>query len=119
MPLTAPPDYTHILPIAIVSIAVALSLYTITRNTLPHTGDNIHHFPHGGRYRDGTKSITYCPPQRNLSPFNSTGYSIIPTALAILLPAAIYLSSKCFNSRTHPHSCSHCQPNSATMRGTS
>jgi len=62
MPLTPPPDFTKPLLAIAIGLGLALLAHFFTRSTLPHVGDNIHHLPHGGLYRDGTKSITYHRP---------------------------------------------------------
>jgi len=64
MPLTPPPDYSK----AVFALAVGASLAILvglwSRSTLPHVGDNIHHLPHGGVYRDGTKAVLYGSPKK-------------------------------------------------------
>jgi hypothetical protein len=62
MPLTPPPDYSKAALSICVGLGLAVVLFTATRSTLPHVGDNIHHLPHGGLYKDGTKSIAYGQP---------------------------------------------------------
>ncbi|ACM45999.1 triple gene block protein 2 [Helleborus mosaic virus] len=62
MPLSPPADRTGVYLAGVVGVGVALALFVLTRSSLPHVGDNIHHLPHGGRYRDGTKSVDYCGP---------------------------------------------------------
>lgn len=62
MPLTPPPDYSKAVLSICVGLGIAVILYTATRSTLPHVGDNIHHLPHGGLYKDGTKTIAYGRP---------------------------------------------------------
>nr|WEC26235.1 triple geneblock protein 2 [Nerine potexvirus 1] len=107
MTLTKPADYTHIIPIAIVCTAAVLGLLLLTRNNLPSTGDNIHSLPHGGTYQDGTKHIRYCSPQHGSHYKYAATSNSIPIALAIILPAAIYFSSKYSTNNNHHH-CSHC-----------
>jgi ABC-type sugar transport system permease subunit len=96
MPITAPPDYTkHLFPIA-VGFGVALVVFSLTRNNLPHVGDNIHALPHGGRYRDGTKAIIYNSPQQKFPSSNlfGPGSNLATLFFVILLIATIHALSK-------------------------
>nr|WDS52200.1 MAG: triple gene block protein 2 [Opuntia potexvirus A] len=98
--LTPPPDYSKIaLPVSI-GLGIAVVVYTLTRSTLPRVGDPSHELPHGGWYKDGTKTVLYN------SPSQLTG-SHIPFLLALLLPILIYVSSlPCTRSPTRV--CNHC-----------
>nr|QCH00872.1 triple gene block 2 [Shallot yellow stripe virus]QCH00881.1 triple gene block 2 [Shallot latent virus] len=92
MPLSPPPDHTKTYFASAVGICLALCLYTLTRSTLPHVGDNIHSLPHGGCYRDGTKKIIYNSPARNFPSSNLLlGFSS-PLCLLALLFGLICLS---------------------------
>nr|ADE10204.1 triple gene block protein [Hydrangea ringspot virus] len=95
--LTPPPDPTKALIPAVVGFSVAAAIFLLTRSTLPHTGDNIHSLPHGGRYRDGTKSVDYCSPHRD--PFRPTQLHAALLVLALL--ALIHLSG-CLHRRPRP-----------------
>jgi hypothetical protein len=87
--LTPPPDHSKTLFAAVVGVSLAVLVFTLTRSTLPHTGDNIHSLPHGGHYRDGTKVIGYNSPNGTRSGPQKT----IPLVLVIILPAIIYALS--------------------------
>ncbi|BAG06156.1 triple gene block protein 2 [Phaius virus X] len=69
MPLQPPTDYTRIYSFLVIGVSCVTILYLLTRSTLPHVGDNIHHLPHGGCYRDGTKSIYYGSAKRGSHPY--------------------------------------------------
>ncbi|QVY47452.1 triple gene block protein 2 [Agapanthus carlavirus B] len=95
MPLSPPPDNSKSYLVLSVCAGVCLSLFLLTRSTLPHTGDNIHSLPHGGTYQDGTKTIRYCSPNKKVPSSNlfGGGGSINIFILVILLVASIiYLS---------------------------
>ncbi|ACN66298.1 12 KDa protein, partial [Verbena latent virus] len=64
MPLIAPPDNTRTFLCLAVGISLSLFIGLYTRNTLPHVGDLHHSLPHGGFYRDGTKTISYLKPNK-------------------------------------------------------
>nr|BDG15106.1 triple gene block protein2 [Clover yellow mosaic virus] len=87
--LTPPPDHSKTLLAAVVGVSLAVLVFTLTRSTLPHVGDNIHSLPHGGDYRDGTKIISYNSPRGNRVGTLKT----LPLILAITLPAVIYALS--------------------------
>ncbi|AIB00371.1 triple gene block 2 [Yam virus X] len=89
MPLTPPPDHSTTFRIAAATVGLALIFFTLTRSTLPHVGDNIHHLPHGGCYRDGTKTIKYNSPSANA---NNTPAWALPAVL--ILSALIYATSR-------------------------
>nr|AQM55958.1 ORF3 [Bamboo mosaic virus]AQM55993.1 ORF3 [Bamboo mosaic virus] len=109
--LARPPDNTKSYLVLAIGIASALFLYTLTRNTLPHTGDNIHHLPHGGRYVDGTKGILYN------SPTSSYPSSSLPFTMVIALATTLFLITKnLFNPipttpRVYAPLCLHCHRN--------
>lgn len=64
MPLTAPPDYTRVFLCVGLGLTLALVVAVYSRSTLPFVGDNSHALPHGGIYRDGTKSVCYGAPKK-------------------------------------------------------
>nr|CAB57960.1 12kDa protein [Lily latent virus] len=89
MPLTPPPDYTRVYVAFAIGASIALFTGLVTRSTLPTVGDLQHNLPHGGRYRDGTKSVEYCGP-RKLNYVESTGrWHNQPWLLVIVLVALI------------------------------
>lgn len=98
--LSPPPDYTKTLLPLTVGIGIALVVFTLTRSTLPAVGDPLHSLPHGGRYRDGTKSILYQPPQSHTNGF-------LPLLAVLLVSLAIYVSSVLNNRGSNRH-CTHC-----------
>ncbi|BAI49694.1 triple gene block protein 2 [Butterbur mosaic virus] len=108
MPLAPPPDNTKTLFALAIGVGLALILFVATRSTLPHVGDNIHHLPHGGRYRDGTKSIDYCSPG-NKSPsssFRGEWYALIVVFGISFYLFLDYNSKICVRCGTS-HRCSH------------
>ncbi|AIZ76615.1 triple gene block protein 2 [Elderberry carlavirus A] len=97
MPLSAPPDKTKLYLYLGIVICVVGSLYFLTRNNLPHVGDNVHSLPHGGRYRDGTKSVDYYSPKRHNPSSNllkSVGGNYWVAITIALLITAIHLSGR-------------------------
>ncbi|QIL68842.1 triple gene block protein 2 [Papaya virus X] len=101
--LTPPADLSKVyLPLAI-GIALTLVIYAITRSTLPYVGDSTHALPHGGFYKDGTKTIHYHGIGRNFR----TSAGLLPLLLAFSLPLIIYVSSLPF-LRSSTRSCPHC-----------
>nr|QED43829.1 TGB2 [Garlic latent virus] len=94
MPLSPPPDHTRTYFAGAIGVCIALCLYTLTRSTLPHVGDNIHSLPHGGCYQDGTKRIVYNSPARNFPSSNLFTNLTSPLCILILLLGLIFLSEK-------------------------
>nr|WDD63200.1 triple gene block protein 2 [Miscanthus virus M] len=89
MALSRPPDYTKVGLVAAGAIGLAYIICQIRKDTLPHTGDNIRSFPHGGRHTDGCSDDLYIGP--NWKPkFASylpslTGLGLFLTVLATLI----------------------------------
>ncbi|AXG65488.1 ORF3 [Potexvirus sp.] len=100
--LTPPKDYTNSALALALGIGTALVIHFTRRSSLPFAGDLTHSLPHGGCYRDGTKSVTYNRPSTDHQP------TFIISTLAILLPALIYLSSR-FSSMFNSPKCAHCR----------
>nr|WBY51281.1 triple gene block protein 2 [Lily symptomless virus] len=89
MPLTPPPDYTRVYTALAIGASIAFFTGLITRNTLPSVGDLQHNLPHGGRYRDGTKSVEYCGPRKLNSVEIGSRWTFQPWLLVIVLVALI------------------------------
>nr|BBB06666.1 triple gene block protein 2 [Lily virus X] len=107
MPLTPPPDYTKPFIAVVVGGTLAAFVLLLTRNTLPHTGDNLHSLPYGGTYCDGTKRIRYGGPHRSHVPELPAKSWALITVVAILI--ALHFS--CL--RTHRvHRCVLCHTTS-------
>nr|P22170.2 RecName: Full=Movement protein TGB2; AltName: Full=12 kDa protein; AltName: Full=Triple gene block 2 protein; Short=TGBp2 [Foxtail mosaic virus]ABW25050.1 14K protein [Foxtail mosaic virus]ABW25056.1 14K protein [Foxtail mosaic virus] len=81
--LRPPPDNTKAILTIAIGIAASLVFFMLTRNNLPHVGDNIHSLPHGGSYIDGTKSINYRPPASRYPSSNLLAFA--PPILAAVL----------------------------------
>nr|QED43853.1 TGB2 [Garlic latent virus] len=94
MPLSPPPDHTKTYFAGAIGVCIALCLYTLTRSTLPHVGDNIHSLPHGGCYQDGTKRIVYNSPAKNFPSSNLFSNSTFPFCVIVLIFGLIFLSEK-------------------------
>nr|AFV36810.1 TGB2 protein [Garlic latent virus] len=94
MPLSPPPDHTKTFFACAVGVCIALCLYTLTRSTLPHVGDNIHSLPHGGCYQDGTKRIIYNSPARKFPSSNLLSGLTTPLCFLALIIGLIYVSEK-------------------------
>nr|BDX36197.1 triple gene block protein 2 [Plantago asiatica mosaic virus] len=104
--LTPPTDYGKPVLAASIGISLAALVYTATRSTLPHVGDNLHALPHGGRYVDGTKSISY------YSPNNSKARDPFPYAFLLILTLSglILLLSRRSGASRHCACCGKPQP---------
>ncbi|UOH28273.1 triple gene block protein 2 [Kudzu virus D] len=63
MSLRPPSDNSKTILGVAFCLTVGVSLFFLTRSSIPFAGDNIHSFPHGGSYLDGSKKITYHPPR--------------------------------------------------------
>nr|BAU20380.1 triple gene block protein 2 [Daphne virus S] len=104
MPLTPPPDYTTAVLVAAATLGATLFISSLTRNTQPQVGDNIHSLPHGGYYKDGTKVVHYGAPGK----FNSVEFTrdcyFQPWFIIVLLTFLIILSS-----RHRGHTCTACR----------
>lgn len=114
MSLRQPENFSgKIVPIC-VSVTIGVILFLLTKNNLPHVGDNIHSLPHGGTYIDGSKRINYCSP-RGSYPGNNllrgSGHLLNPAILVFVLIFAIYVSNRMGNRSITLSSCSlaHCQ----------
>nr|QED43859.1 TGB2 [Garlic latent virus] len=105
MPLSPPPDHTKTFFACAVGICAAICLYTLTRSTLPHVGDNIHSLPHGGCYQDGTKRIYYNSPARKFPSSNLLSGLSAPLCLVVLLIGLICLSEKIKSSASTRIAC--------------
>ncbi|BBD14451.1 triple gene block 2 [Cherry virus B] len=91
--LTPPPDNLRFLTPIAVGLAVGIVIYALTRSTLPGVGDNIHNLPHGGDYRDGTKTIQYYRPKGSFPSSNLFSTSNFATlCVVILIIFAIHVS---------------------------
>uniref|UniRef100_A0AAU6MVM3 Movement protein TGB2 n=1 Tax=Saffron betaflexivirus 1 TaxID=3119434 RepID=A0AAU6MVM3_9VIRU len=107
MPLSPPSNPIKDLVPVLIGLTFALALYTISRSTLPHVGDNIHSLPHGGCYRDGTKTVVYNKPNKGGSSHSFAGKKPIYALVSIIiLSAFIYGSEKFGNNNGHGASCS-------------
>nr|WPR17636.1 MAG: TGB2 protein [Dracophyllum betaflexi-like virus] len=107
MPLSAPPDYTKSVYVLAIGFVCGVCLFMLTRNNLPHVGDNIHSLPHGGCYRDGTKAINYGGPRKTFpSSGLLSGFGVPALGIVLLIIALIHVSEFAF-SRSHRHTCVH------------
>lgn len=93
MPLSPPPDNSKAIFAAAVGLSLVLLVLVYSRNTLPQVGDNIHSLPHGGVYRDGTKSVFYGAPGKLNSLEKAQKILSQPWAWVIALVAVIILLS--------------------------
>ncbi|AFV31419.1 TGB-2 [Rubus canadensis virus 1] len=97
MPLTPPKDYTGAAISVVIGLCIAFAFHSLTRSNLPHAGDNIHHLPHGGFYKDGTKVVAYGGPQSRFPSsnlFSSSFSSLSVLCVILLLSGLIYASNK-------------------------
>nr|BAU68243.1 12 kDa protein [Cactus virus X] len=101
--LTPPPDHTRTLLPLTLGLGLSLVVFALTRSTLPSVGDSSHSLPHGGWYRDGTKTVFYSGPKK-------TAINWSPSILVLFLTLAIYVSYL-FESRSRAGPCSHCGSN--------
>nr|BDX36177.1 triple gene block protein 2 [Plantago asiatica mosaic virus]BDX36182.1 triple gene block protein 2 [Plantago asiatica mosaic virus]BDX36187.1 triple gene block protein 2 [Plantago asiatica mosaic virus]BDX36192.1 triple gene block protein 2 [Plantago asiatica mosaic virus] len=104
--LTPPTDYGKPVLAASIGISVALLVYTATRSTLPHVGDNLHALPHGGKYIDGTKSIHYFSP----SSYKSKDPLPFAFLLILTLSGLILLLSRRSRPPLHCSGCGKLHP---------
>ncbi|UXX34123.1 triple gene block protein 2 [Stevia carlavirus 1] len=99
MALTPPPDYTRSVLCCAIGLSLVLLVLVYTRNTLPPVGDNLHSLPHGGSYRDGTKTILYNSPSKLNSLEKGYGLANQPWAYVILITVAIVVSEVFYRRR--------------------
>nr|QNT38356.1 TGB2 [Cherry virus Turkey] len=59
MSLTPPPNYTSAVLCGCAGVCAALIVVSLKSDYSAPVGDNIHRLPHGGSYKDGTKSVVY------------------------------------------------------------
>nr|QYF50182.1 MAG: triple gene block protein 2 [Guangdong betaflexivirus] len=100
MALTPPPDYSRAVLCCAIGLSLVLLVLVYSRSTLPGVGDNLHSLPHGGYYKDGTKTIHYNPPNKLNSLEKGYGITNQPWAYVIALTVAIAFS-ECFYRRKH------------------
>ncbi|QOL02532.1 TGB2 [Rose virus B] len=95
MPFSAPPDNTKVFLSAAIGLCCCLSIFLLTRSTLPHVGDNIHSLVHGGEYKDGTKKISYFRPQETVPSSNlfKASQDFWVFCCIIIISIAIWISS--------------------------
>ncbi|UTI93306.1 triple gene block 2 [Chaenostoma potexvirus] len=60
--LTPPADFSKPLLALACGISLAIITLSLTRSTLPFSGDPNHSLPFGGLYKDGTKTILFNKP---------------------------------------------------------
>nr|QZH70131.1 TGB2 [Garlic virus E] len=89
MSFAPPPDHSNYITLA-GGFALAIFVYTLRSNHLPHVGDNTHSLPHGGRYCDGNKQIHYFKPNSG----GQSGSSHLPLYSVFFLSLAILLLSR-------------------------
>lgn len=112
--LQRPPDHSRSLLVLAIGLAAAVVLFMLTRSTLSHVGDNIHALPHGGCYRDGTKTISYRGPGSSFPASSLLGFAPLILALALFAltyPALAPGHSSCRRCVTITHQCAT-QPSS-------
>lgn len=84
---------------ATIGASAGLLLLVLTRDQTPHVGDNIHHLPHGGTYRDGNKAICYQGPRRRSSNGSSGEFwallAIFVLTMAIMLSQRLGRTTRC------------------------
>lgn len=90
MPLTPPPNYSAVFAAIAVGASVALVVGLLTRNTLPIVGDLQHNLPHGGHYKDGTKTVNYFRPCKLNSVEGRGSFGTQPWFLVIVLSIIIF-----------------------------
>ncbi|QED43071.1 TGB2 [Garlic common virus] len=106
MSLRPPTDYSKSVIAIVVGISAALVIHSLRRSEHPHSGDNIHHLPYGGNYRDGTKSVNYFNKQGGKEP---GGYSIFWVICAIwIIIALLHVFRTTTVRRISIHSCHSC-----------
>ncbi|QYF50249.1 MAG: TGB2 protein [Xinjiang sediment betaflexivirus 1] len=103
MPLVPPADHSRAFFALAVGAALAIFAWTITRSTLPQVGDNVHSLPHGGYYRDGTKTIHYGGPGISRDRAFIRASPELMWLVVIALIVAIWLSNKVGQKRTCCH----------------
>nr|QTU68642.1 triple gene block protein 2 [Potato virus X] len=101
--LTAPVNSEKVYIVLGLSFALISITFLLSRNNLPHVGDNIHSLPHGGAYRDGTKAVLYNSPNFGSRTSLSNGKNAA-FAVVLLLSLLIY-GSRCLPQRNHLCAC--------------
>ncbi|ALQ43528.1 triple gene block protein 2 [Plantain virus X] len=104
--LTPPTNFEQVWKIAAIGLLTCGSIYALRANHQPHVGDNLHALPHGGLYRDGTKQITYCSPQKT----HAYNHKWTAAAAIAILSLLIYAQSRfSLGNRPDPvRVCRHC-----------
>nr|UEE94774.1 hypothetical protein [Pea streak virus] len=103
MPLIAPPDNSRSFLALAIGAGIAIVIFTLRSSQLPHVGDNIHSLPHGGFYKDGTKTIQYHSPARVSNNWFKGPNNIQALALVLLIIGLIHASSLRTNKGCNCH----------------
>nr|QED43056.1 TGB2 [Asparagus virus 3] len=104
--LTPPTNYESVFKILAIGALSCLSIYALRANQLPHTGDNVHHLPHGGNYADGTKRIQYFRPGGKLHDHSKFTAGCVVLFLTLLILVQSQWPSRTIRSSVHV--CTHC-----------
>nr|ADI70510.1 11 kDa protein [White ash mosaic virus] len=100
MSFSAPTNFSKPLLAIAIGVGAGLLIHTLRRSELPHAGDNIHHLPHGGLYKDGNKCMHINGPHKPSLKAGSTG----PIYAVLILTLLIILSERFTRTR---RSCTH------------
>nr|QED44981.1 TGB2 [Garlic virus X] len=99
MSFTPPADHSKSFLALAIGAAAGLLIFTLRSNQLAPVGDNTHQLPHGGRYRDGNKFVSYNGPNSGASSHGTWW----PAFTAIILTVIIH-----FLSSTRRRVCVRC-----------
>nr|BCW02937.1 TGB2 protein [Wheat virus Q] len=120
MPLRAPQDNTVIVKYLCIAACLCSIVFLLTRDNLPHIGDQTHSFKHGGFYQDGTKRAVYCGPRKNnpssnlFSGFGSTFWIVFGFTLCLIYATRRSISSRRVTCTCFHFLCCDCQPATTT-----
>lgn len=103
MSFAPPPDHSKSFLAVAIGGAIGLIALIVTRDQTPHVGDNIHHLPHGGHYRDGNKCISYFPKQSSTA--LKAPYGFWPVAVILTILCALHILNYFDGRRRVP--CAH------------
>nr|AYQ96145.1 triple gene block 2 protein [Grapevine virus T]QCG75796.1 TGB2 [Grapevine virus T]QCG75801.1 TGB2 [Grapevine virus T] len=115
MSFQQPANWAKSLRPLLIGAGIAIVVHFLRTSNLPHTGDNLHHLPHGGSYQDGTKRIIYCGPKTEYPGTGLLKFGDSQLAIALVLGISLLIYAVERLGIGAPRRCA-CYPDSCACR---